>query len=249
ELFVRLASGDISSVQIISRLKNEGHLITKEVSHKPKENEDYLSKKQNNLEKEIKCIALLGDSYAGQSDFSLAISFYIAAIKKAEANNRPDLAAKSYNGLGVVAYQRGDYEKAKQYFLQAAQLKLDAGLVDHYAMIMTNLSGVFFSLGKYDEALFHLQQALPEIASHDAVLAAAYNSIGSIYQMGYQQLDSAQYYYNRSIEVSEKGGFKDVLISAYHNQGEIYLQQKNFNAGISLLKKLFLFLHIIFFNS
>ena len=84
---------------------------------------------------------------------------------------------------------------------------------------------------------FHLQQALPEIASHDAVLAAAYNSIGSIYQMGYQQLDSAQYYYNRSIEVSEKGGFKDVLISAYHNQGEIYLQQKNFNAGISLLKK------------
>lgn len=63
ELFVRLASGDISSVQIISRLKNEGHLITKEVSHKPKENEDYLSKKQN-TKSEIQSLKDLMHSFA-----------------------------------------------------------------------------------------------------------------------------------------------------------------------------------------
>ena len=50
ELFVRLASGDISTVQIISRLKNDGHLLTKESNHKNKEEkdkdkEDYLIKK------------------------------------------------------------------------------------------------------------------------------------------------------------------------------------------------------------
>ncbi len=196
-----------------------------------------LSKKQKDLEKEIKCIALLGDSYSGQSEFSIGVTLYVSAIKLAETNKRDDLAAKSYNGLGVIAYQRGDYEKAKQYFLHAAQLKLEAGQVSHYAMIMTNLSGVLFSLGKYEEALSNLQKALPALTKEEAVLAAAYNSVGSIYQMGYQKLDSAQYYYARSIELSEKGKFNDVLISAYHNQGEIYVQQKNFNAGISLLKK------------
>ena len=201
-----------------------------------------LSRKENpsdslREEKEIKCLALLGDSYSGQSDFSAGISFYVAAIKKAEAKGRPDLAAKSYNGLGVIAYQRGDFKKAEQYFLHAAKLKLDAGLVSHYAMIMTNLSGVFFSVGKYDEALNNLQKALPELVGNDNVLAAAYNSIGGIYQLGYQRLDSAQFYYSKSIELSEKGNFKDVLISAYHNQGEILIQQKNFDAGISLLQK------------
>ena len=50
ELFVRLASGDISTVQIISRLKNDGHLLTKESNHKNKEEKDkdkevYLIKK------------------------------------------------------------------------------------------------------------------------------------------------------------------------------------------------------------
>jgi signal transduction histidine kinase/DNA-binding NarL/FixJ family response regulator len=201
-----------------------------------------LSKKENSSdslreEKEIKCLALLGDSYSGQSDFSAGISFYVAAIKKAEAKGRPDLAAKSYNGLGVIAYQRGDFKKAEQYFLHAAKLKLDAGLVSHYAMIMTNLSGVFFSVGKYDEALKNLHKALPELVGNDNVLAAAYNSIGGIYQLGYQKLDSAQFYYDKSIEISEKGNFKDVLISAYHNQGEIFIQQKKFDAGIPLLQK------------
>jgi signal transduction histidine kinase/AraC-like DNA-binding protein/CheY-like chemotaxis protein len=196
-----------------------------------------ISKKEKDFEKEIKCLALLGDAYSGQSDFSTGISLYVAAIKKAEAKGRPDLAAKSYNGLGVIAYQRGDLQKAEQYFLHAAQLKLDAGLVSHYAMIMTNLSGVFFSMGKYDEALKNLQKALPELAGNDNVLAAAYNSIGGIYQQGYQMLDSAQFYYSKSINLSEKGNFKDVLISAYHNQGEILIQQKNFTQGVPLLLK------------
>lgn len=196
-----------------------------------------ISKKEKDFEKEIKCLALLGDAYSGQSDFAEAITFYVAAIKKSEANSRPDLAAKSYNGLGIVAYQRGDYKKAEHYFLHAAQLKLDAGLVSHYAMIMTNLSGVFFSVAKYDEALRTLQTALPELEGNDNVLAAAYNSIGGIYQQGYQMLDSAQFYYARSIELSEKGNFKDVLISAYHNQGEIFIQKKNFIEGIPLLIK------------
>lgn len=191
----------------------------------------------NQLEKEIKCTALLGDLYSGTSDFPKAISFYVTAIKKAETNDREDLAAKSYNGLGVVAYQRGDLKKAEKYFLHAADLKLKAGQLEHYAMIMTNISGVLFSMEKFPEALENLKKVLPEVRNNEAVLAAAYNSIGGIYQQGYQRLDSAEYYYRKSIALGEKGGYHDVLISAYHNLGEIFLNEKKFQEGISMLQK------------
>jgi signal transduction histidine kinase/DNA-binding response OmpR family regulator len=196
-----------------------------------------LAMAQTMVDKKVQCLALMGDVYAGKSDFTAAVDHYLQAIRVAETSGREDLQAKSFNGLGTVAYQRKDYAKAEEYFLKAAQLKLKAGKIDHYAMIVTNLSGVMFSIGKYNEAMVQLRQALPHLQKYDATRAAVYNSMGSIHQLGFQRLDSAEWYYDKAIQLGERDGYNDVLVSAYHNRGEICKEKKDYPSAIAWLNK------------
>lgn len=74
-------------------------------------------------------------------------------------------AAPIYNDVGNWHYQRGDLDRAREYYADALQLD------SHDATLLTNLAGVLRESGKAEEALARLDAADRELARNRAVRA------------------------------------------------------------------------------
>lgn len=93
--------------------------------------------------------------------FNAALAYESDASTKAEAGQAYDLAIQTdpqnidalLNG-GTLAYERGNLEKAREYFRRAAELDRESALA-HF-----NLGSVLEELGELDAAREHLHQAV-----------------------------------------------------------------------------------------
>lgn len=196
-----------------------------------------LSKVNSDFSLEIKAYGLLGDFFQNRTQLEKATEYYLKSIRLAEHNNLQTLAAKAYNGLGMIAYERGEINQSMEYLQKAASLKKQAGELSHYAMILTNVSAIYFSQGKYDLALQTLQNAENDLPENNEAKATLYNSIGGIFQAASNNLDSAAWYYKKSIALSEKFNFEKVLISAYTNLGDVMVAKGETSGGIAMMEK------------
>lgn len=93
--------------------------------------------------------------------FNAALAYESSASSKAEASQAYDLAIQSdprnidalLNG-GTLSYESGNLEKARDYFLRAAEVDPESALA-HF-----NLGSVLDELGELEEACRHLRQAV-----------------------------------------------------------------------------------------
>src|SRR3989344_3072590 len=149
--------------------------------------------------------------------------------------------SSAMNGIGISYYYLGDYEKSEHYMLKAASYKKKAGEYEHYASIMTNLSGSYVVQGKYEKALailHEVEKVVLPIKEYKG-LCNVYNTIGSIQQLGKQNLDSARYYFQLALDLSIKHKLPESQLSAHHNLGAVQAEQLDFpNAFRNLDKSL-----------
>ncbi len=196
-----------------------------------------LARNQGNVIYQVKALAQIGDYFQNTSQLEKASEFYLESIQLAEAKGQTSLAAKPYNGLGMIAYERGEVDQALEFLNKSAFLKKEAGELEHYAMILTNISAIYFSKGDYQKALEILLSAQKDLPENNEARATLYNSIGGIYQAGQNNLDSAIYFYQKSIELSEKNGFDKVLLSAYTNLGDVLVGKGENEKGLDMMRK------------
>lgn len=67
---------------------------------------------------------------------------------------------------------------------------------------MGNLASVLHQLGRNKEAISALKMAESKLVGkqNKELLGNLYNIFGSIYQIGYQKLDSAEYFYRKAFQ-------------------------------------------------
>lgn len=200
-----------------------------------------LSKDLGNIRFQIKALSLLGQTSQNQSKFKESISYYHRALTLGEKHKLIAATSSAMNGIGISYYYLNDLKKSEHYILRAAFYKKQAGEYDHYSSILTNLAGIYFSQGKYEKAMSLLREVetvVSDLREYNG-LCNVYNTMGSIQQLGKHNLDSAKYYFERSLELSIQHKLPESQLSAYHNLGGIQYQQQDFtNALINLNKSL-----------
>jgi two-component system, sensor histidine kinase ChiS len=195
------------------------------------------------IEKDIliqaKSYSTLGETFQIKNQLDESIESYFKAIEIAEKNGEKTSLGTSYNGLGISFYYLNDLEKAELYIKKGAELKLELKDYTYYSVITTNLAAIYFYNQKYTEAIEILKEAEKVLLkdNQEFYLATVYNSLGGAYQMAYSELDSAEYFYQRSLEIAIKHNINNSIITGYHNLGELSFVRKNYKLAIDNLKK------------
>lgn len=131
--------------------------------------------------------SMIGDLYEEMGRIDDARTYYELAL----AHSEPDQAfAQAYYGLGSVAYQRQEYEEAKEAFSTALK---DSG---DYFDARFALGKTLFQLGEYEKAIDTLEPALLQAPRHAPLhylLAVTYEAAG--------QAEKAEHAFKRVAEL------------------------------------------------
>lgn len=159
---------------------------------------------------------LKGSIYLSQANYKLAKSSYETAVQQ---DNKFFLG---YMMLGTI-YQYEKNDLCIEYFTTASKLQ------PKNAEVLYSLAYATYEFGKIEEAKQHYRR----MAGLDSTYCEAYFHLGFIQQFDDIDLDSAMYFYSKSLEINPKH------IESLHNLGLIYEDQGDVsNALLSYAKVL-----------
>ena len=118
--------------------------------------------------------------------------------------------AETTLNLGVVAYQRADWERASQFCEEAAALARAAGLKPLMALAAFNLAGLAVELGEHDrvEELAHQAQVLYEELGDEGRAADVSHQLGSS-MVACGRYDDAALEYTRCLRFASELPYRD----------------------------------------
>lgn len=187
----------------------------------------------------IKGNAIIGDAHQYLQNYEKAIEFYLNSIKIGEEKEIKGALANAYNGIGMTYFYLNDYSKAEQYIEKAAEEKLAINDYLYYSVIRSNLAVIYNRNEAYEKSndiLLTTKQVLIE-NDKEEYLSTIYQSIGANFESGFNQLDSAHYYYQKSIENAKKHQLLEVKKTGYLNLSGIAIKQKKYTEALTYVKK------------
>jgi two-component system, NarL family, sensor kinase len=137
--------------------------------------------------------------------------------------------AQAYNDLGIIYYDKENYDTAIQLYEQAAQIRKKLGDELGLARLYNKIGIVYQKEGEFAPALEYQLKALPlfEKLKDDIGVSYSLNNIGILNQnMG--RYDESIRYQEQSIIIKEKIGDKQGLAGSYVNIANIYLIKNDF---------------------
>lgn len=152
--------------------------------------------------------------------------------------------AKSYNNLGSVYWQQGDYEKAFEYDSKALNIRKEVLGEEHpnTAESYNNIGSVYHKQGNYEKALaFHFKAlAIREktLGIDHPDTATSYSNIGEVY-VEQSDYNKALEYHKKALEIRKKDFDRNPSKTAdsYNNLGLVYLKQGYYNDAFDYYKK------------
>jgi tetratricopeptide (TPR) repeat protein len=174
-----------------------------------------------------------------------AVEVNLRFIQLSEATNgQNETTAMSYNNIGNVYDDLGDYDKALEYHNKALEIRKSVLGENHpdTASSYDNIGIVYRNLGDYDKALEYHFKALEIykdiLGEKHRDTAMSYNNIGAVYyNLG--DYDKALEYYNKALEIQ-----KDVLgenhpdtASSYNNIGIVYDDLEDYDEALKFYNK------------
>jgi signal transduction histidine kinase/CheY-like chemotaxis protein/Flp pilus assembly protein TadD len=186
-----------------------------------------LSKQKGDTLHELEAIVLLGRAYQNRSEFYKSTQYFYKALAIVEKWNNYKKLASYHNSIGISYYYLKDFDKAILHIKKAADYKLLTNEIAEYGTIIGNLAGVLHQLGRNEEAIkaIHIAQNKLKGKKNQAILGNLYNTLGSIYQMAYHQLDSAENCYRKALKLGENEPNGPFQLTAHTNIGIVCNEQ------------------------
>jgi signal transduction histidine kinase/CheY-like chemotaxis protein/AraC-like DNA-binding protein len=193
----------------------------------------------------IRCNQILATIYVQQNKIKEAADCFYKALKLCKDTSENDQKMLIYNGLGLLNYQQGDKNKAKQFFKEEIKIRRTTNDKIRLANNLLNLSAMHRSLKEYDSS-FYLITELKEIvnATRDVKLKGYfYNALAIHYHSLYKrdsigaQLDSAINNYERSLAVWLKLDNKEEAFRPLFNLGHAYHDKKQYVKALGYYKR------------
>ena len=177
-------------------------------------------------------------------NYDLALKYYNRALHIAEKNNDSIDVATSYNNIGSVYYQKGDYDKALEYLNKALTIQ-KAKLGEEHTDVATsynNIGSLYSKKGNYDKALEYLNKALTirkaKLGDEHTDVATSYNNMGLVYS-DKGDYDKALEYYNKALTIqkSNLGEEHTDVATSYNNMGLVYSDKGDYDKALEYYNK------------
>lgn len=132
-------------------------------------------------------------------------------------------------------YEFNDYDRAKQYYLQAGQLSDRIGYKMGKIKFIANYTYILNAEGKFDSSLALNKQSiqLSKEVKDMAYIGKSYANTGNVFQR-MSMYDSALVYYEKAKQYFEKIGDRNLLARMADLMQLVYFSVKNFDKAIQL---------------
>jgi len=171
----------------------------------------------------------IGRLYVDDGDYGAAVDCVVASIAVAEALGEEGAIAHATNVLAISHWQRGDLEKAEEWYGEARRLAEIVGDWKLFAVVEQNLGLVANARGEIPLALEHFRKSLLKyrelgLAEHAGPLL---NQIGMAHA-DLEQWDDASAAYEQAIHSSERVSDAGTTMAARTNRIEMWIALREF---------------------
>jgi two-component system, NarL family, sensor histidine kinase UhpB len=170
----------------------------------------------------------LGHCFMRKSSMDSARYYLDKGLVLAKSVGNVKIEAGIYNNYGNVFLEESNYQKALDYFLEAARL-YENPLADDYGQCLaySNIGNIQYRLGDYDKALTYARQsmAIAKRKSFNPSIGYAHKLLGRIYRKQ-QKYDSALAEYKEGQKLYEALGDIRSAAEVFQNIGNIYFDKE-----------------------
>lgn len=166
------------------------------------------------------------------------------ALGLAERTNYNHGKAHAYNTMGTICHDKGDFQKAVEFFSKARMYAERTNDTSMLAVIYGNIGNTYEFVKDFASAKHYLfaSMRLFKALKQPRKYAGSYMNIGVMYYE-HGELDSAMYYYRESLKLPFGDAGQAAIL--HFNISECYLRQKNLAGaekelltGMDLIKEL-----------
>lgn len=189
------------------------------------------------VEGEAVALTGLSNGYFVKGDFLKSIDLNEQAVGLLKPFGNSVILTRCYINLASCFSQVGNVEEALNYFHKASRAYRDLG--DRRGLVLNYLNlGVFYYHREQPEkALFNYRKSLNlNRSSYISEEAVAQNNMGLVFEEA-NQLDSAEYYYKKSIESAEKVNYLRLRGWSYNGMAKVEIERGNFQTAKQWLDK------------
>lgn len=175
-----------------------------------------------------------GVSRVNKSDFQRTLYYYNQALDIAKQMNDPDALGTSYNNVGSIYHNMGDYPKALDHYIKSLEFKEPS----KSGIILNNIGSIYFKEENFSKALEYSMLSL-EITQKNGKRdeeASALSNIGDIYR-AQEDYSKSLYYYSQSLKIYEQIDHQIGIAQTYLSIGLLYYEQEEFAMSLDYRKK------------
>jgi tetratricopeptide (TPR) repeat protein len=164
--------------------------------------------------------------YQDMGDYDQAFKIITQSLAIKRKLNDSSGIARSYKQMAEHLSFKKDYVSSISYFQKALSLQRKLNSRHNIAITLNSMGVVYTSVKQYERSLSALQEALSisETEDDSLFMEGIYLNIGFCYD-GMGKLDSAEYYYLRSLTMCNLLNDIGDKVIALNNLGELYFQQ------------------------
>ncbi len=173
------------------------------------------------------------------SDPRKAEAYAMEVLDIAQKLGLPVEKAKSYNTLGIINCEGGNFPEAMSYCRKSMEICEELGDESGMASIHGTIALIFRAQGMIDKALEHHHESLRrklECGAGEDELARCYFNIGACYSI-LLRLDLAQSSYEYARKIWEKSDDRQKLAYLYNNIGCIHEKEEELDKAYESFQK------------
>ena len=185
----------------------------------------------NSKNKWARVLNTTGFLYWEVTKFDSALYYFKKSLEIKETLDDIDSYATTLNNIGSVYYHWGNYDQALDYFTKSFKLQLEVNDNDGAALILTNVGLVYKETDQYKKALEIFRESLTYAVKevYPTTFGYIYSNMGSAFLE--INLDSARYYYSKSLVEYNNADHLGGKALALKGLGEVYLKLGNIDAA------------------
>jgi tetratricopeptide (TPR) repeat protein len=165
-----------------------------------------------------------------QNQNNFAVEFFQEALEIAKNYGDSDKIAKMLSNIGVINEMKGDYSSALINYQKSLEAFIDEGNVKSQSLVYNNISIVHQELGNIDLAYQNLKKSydLKLSINDSSLIASALNNFGVFYEESKQDLDSALFYYQKSLDIYQKIRDERNEAICFNNIALVFFKKKDY---------------------
>lgn len=182
----------------------------------------------------------LGNLYNIQGKLHLALDYYQKALPIFKRNGWKESESILYYNVGELYLELGNNEAAEENYQDALDVALDTGDSLMICGPYAGLAMTALNTGKYEIALDYAQRSIEYYKDHKEdelnSLLDGYVLFSRIYQIGFQDLATAQQYLSEGLKLAEDKANPTNLSDAYAQQATLCLERTEWAKAIEWAK-------------